>query len=316
MSHDTPLFLGIDLSKNWLDAHLLPTGQNWHIATTPEALEAWVAELPAAITLIVLEATGGLEVTLAALLAGRGLPVAVVNPRQIRDFAKAGGQRAKTDKLDAKVIALFAERMRPPVRPLKDEQQQALDELLARRRQLVEMLSSEKNRLAQARSALVRQSVQAHIDWLAGQIGEREQELDELIKASALWQERADLLQSVPGVGEGTTRTVLAELPELGTLSRRAVAALVGLAPFTQQSGKWKGKSFCTGGRAALRAVLYMATLTGKRFNPVIKEFYERLVAHGKPHKVAMVACMRKLLSILNAMVRNNKKWDLQPKTA
>lgn len=316
MSHDATLFLGIDLSKHWLDAHLLPTGQTWHVATTPEALSAWVEQLPATIALVALEATGGLEATLAALLAGRGLPVAVVNPRQIRHFAKAGGQLAKTDQLDAKVIALYAERMRPSVRPLKDEQQQALDELLARRRQLVEMLVGEKNRLQQARTPIVRASVQAHIDWLSAQIAGRDKELAELIEQSALWRERAELLQSVPGVGEGTARALLAELPELGTLSRRALAALVGLAPFVQRSGKWQGKSFCTGGRAALRAVLYMAALTGKRFNPVLKAFYERLTAQGKPHKVAMVACMRKLLSILNALVRQNKKWDLQPQTA
>lgn len=307
-----PLYLGLDLSKHWLDAHLLPGGQTWHVATDQAALEAWIDRLPPGIALVVMEATGGLETTVAALLARRGLPVAVINPRQIRDFAKAMGLRAKTDRLDARVIALFGERMRPPVRSLKDDQQQELDEMLARRRQLVEMLAGEKNRLAQARTAAVRASLQSHIAWLEGQIQGRDQELAELIKASPLWREREDLLKSTPGIGPVTARTLVAELPELGTLKRRQITALVGVACFTQQSGKWEGKSFCTGGRAAVRAALYMAALTGVRFNPVLSEFYQRLITHGKPHKVAMVACMRKLLCILNAMVRDTKTWDLQ----
>jgi transposase len=310
------LYLGIDLSKHWLDAHLLPSGQTWHVATDQAALEAWIDALPPAITLVVMEATGGLETTVAALLARRGLDVAVVNPRQIHDFAKALGRRAKTDKLDAHVIALFAERMQPTARPFKEEQLQELDEMLARRRQLVEMLAGEKNRLAQARSPRVRASVESLIAWLERQIGERDRELGEAIKASPLWREREDLLQSAPCIGPVTARTLVAELPELGTLDRRQISALVGVACFTHQSGKWAGKSFCSGGRASVRAVLYMAALTGTRFNPVVKEFYQRLTAQGKPHKVAMVACMRKLLCILNAMVRNKKKWDLQLQTA
>lgn len=311
-----PLYLGLDLSKLWLDAHLLPTGQSWHVATDQAALEAWIDGLPQGITLVVMEATGGLETTVAALLARRGLSVAVVNPRQIRDFAKAMGLRAKTDKLDARVIALFGERMRPVARALKDEQQQALDELLARRRQLVEMLAGEKNRLAQARTAPVRASVASHIAWLEQQVEERDRELGELIKASPLWREREDLLRTTPGIGPVTARTLVAELPELGTLKRRQIAALVGVACFTQRSGKWVGKSFCTGGRGAVRAALYMASLTGIRFNPVLQEFYQRLMAQGKPHKVAMVACMRKLLCMLNAMARSKEKWNLQLQNA
>ena len=307
-----PLYLGLDLSKNWLDAHLLPTGQTWHVATDQDALEAWINSLPQEITLVVMEATGGLEITVAALLARRGLNVAVVNPRQIRDFAKAMGRHAKTDKLDAHIIALFGERMRPTARPLKDEQLQELDELLARRRQLVEMMAGEKNRLAQARS----QSVQRHIAWLEGQIAEREKELEEAIKASPLWREREDLLRSTPCVGPATARTLVADLPELGTLKRRQISALLGVACFTQRSGKWAGKSFCTGGRAAVRSALYMAALTGIRFNPVLQEFYQRLTAQNKPHKVAMVACMRKLLCILNAMVQKNKTWNLHLQNA
>ena len=304
------LFLGIDLSKNWLDAHLLPTGQSWHVATEPAVLEAWVDPLPPGLTLIVMEATGGLETTVAALLAGRGLPVAGGNPRQVRDFAKAMGILAKTDKLDARAIALFAERIGPSPRPLKDEQHQDLDELLARRRQLVETLAGEKNRLGQARSKGVRVSLEAHIDWLERQIKKVDERLDTLIKASPMWREREDLLKSAPCVGPGTARTLVAGLPELGTLKRRQITALVGVVPYLRQSGKWKGKSFCSGGRAAVRAALYMAALTGIRFNPVVRGFYQRLIAQHKPHKVAMVACMRRLLNILNAMVRDNKKWD------
>ena len=304
------LYLGIDLSKDWLDAHLLPTAQSWHVATEPAALEAWIDHLPHGLTLIVMEATGGLETTVAALLAQRGLPVAIVNPRQVRDFAKAMGILAKTDPIDARAIALFGERVRPTPRPLKNQEQQELDELLARRRQLVETLAGEKNRLAQARGKAVRASVQALIDWLERQIKKVDARLDTLIKASPLWREREDLLKSAPCIGPGTARTLLADLPELGTLKRRQITALVGVVPYTRQSGTWKGKSFCSGGRAAVRAALYMAVLTGIRFNPVLKEFYQRLIARGKAHKVAMVACMRKLLTILNTMVRENKKWN------
>ncbi len=257
-----------------------------------------------------MEASGGLETTVAALLARRGLAVAIVNPRQVRNFASAMGLLAKTDPIDARVIALFAERVRPTPRPLKNEEQQDLDQLLARRRQLVEALAGEKNRLGQARGKAVRISLQAHIDWLERQIKEVEEQLNELIKASPLWREREDLLRSTPCIGPATARTLVAELPELGTLGRRQIAALTGVAPYQRQSGKWKGKSFCSGGRAAVRSALYMAALTGMRFNPVLKEFYQRLIAGGKAHKVAMVACMRKLLTILNAMVRENKKWN------
>lgn len=316
MSDPTPLYLGLDLSKHWLDAHLLPAGQSWHVANDQGALEAWAAALPEGIALVVMEATGGLEATVAAVLARRGLPVAIVNPRQVRDFAKAMGILAKNDPLDARVSALFAERVRPTPRPLKSQAQQELDELLARRRQLVEMLAGEKNRLAQARSGRVRQSVQSHIEWLERQVKERDKEIGEAIQASPLWLEREDLLKSFKCVGPGTARTLVVNLPELGTLGRQQITALVGVVPYVRQSGQWRGKSICSGGRANVRAVLYMATLTGIRFNPVLKEFYQRLTGHGKPHKVAMVACMRKLLCILNAMVRDNKKWALPLQTA
>jgi transposase len=313
MLMDETLYLGIDISKLWIDAHLLPTGQTWHVDNDQAALEAWADGLPCGLALIVMEATGGLEITVAAVLARRGLPVAIVNPRQVRNFARAMGLLAKTDKIDAHVIALFAERMRPTPRPLKDAQQQELDELLARRRQLVEMLAAEKNRLAQARCERVRTSVRSLIEAIERQMKDHDKELDGLIKHSPAWLERENLLKSVPGIGPVTARTLLADLPELGTLKRRQLSALAGVAPFTHQSGKWRGVSFCSGGRAAVRTALYMAALTGIRCNPVIKEFYQRLTVHGKPHKVAMVACMRKLLVILNVMARDGKLWNFQP---
>jgi transposase len=309
MTHQNALFLGIDLSKQWLDAHLLPTGQIWHVSSEPAPLEAWVAALPAELKLVVMEATGGLETRVAALLARRGLAVAIVNPRQIRNFAKAMGLLAKSDTLDARVIALFAQRIQPEPRPLKDEQAQELDELMTRRCQLVEMLAGEKNRLAQARSRSVQKSINKLIAWLERQLKDRDQEIDGLIKASPLWREREDLITSAPGIAHGTARSVVSGLPELGTLKPRQISALVGVAPFVHQSGKWRGESFCSGGRAAVRSALYMAAFNAKRCNPVIREFFERLTAQGKPYKVAMVACMRKLLTILNAMVRHNTRW-------
>ena len=310
MKDEQAMFLGIDLSKQWLDAHLLPTGQTWHVQTEPAQLEAWVASLPAELALVVMEATGGLETTVAGLLADRGLPVAIVNPRQIRDFARAMGLLAKTDALDARAIALFAQRIQPQPRPLKDEQQQELDELMARRRQLVEMLAAEKNRLLQAHSPRVCKSIHKSFPWLERQITQRDKELDELIKASPLWREREELYKSVPGIGPGTARAITADLPELGRLTRRQISALVGVAPFVHQSGRCRGHSFCSGGRATVRTALYMAVWSAKRCNPVIREFFERLTAQGKPFKVAMVACMRKLLTILNTMARVNKKWE------
>lgn len=309
MTPQNALFLGIDLSKQWLDAYLAPTGQTWRVASEPDALEAWAEALPANLTLIVMEATGGLERRVAALLVRHALPVAVVNPRQVRNFAKAMGLLAKTDRLDARAIALFAERMRPEPRPLKDEQAQELEELLARRRQLVEMRTGEKNRLGQARSDPVRTSIENSIQWLEGQIEQCDREIDALIEANPGWRKREDLLRSVPGVGPVTARTLASNLPELGKLSRREIGALVGVAPFVRQSGQWRGRSFCTGGRGAVRSALYMATFTATRHNPVIRQFFEHLIAQGKPYKVALVASMRKLLVILNTMARNNEPW-------
>jgi transposase len=316
MTHKEEMFLGIDVSKDWVDAYLLPSNETWHVGTDQVSLEDWAKSLPAGIALVVMEATGGLESTVALILAQRGLPVAVVNPRQVRDFAKSMNLLAKTDALDAHAIALFAQRIRPDARPLKDEQQREFEEMLTRRRQLVAMQTREKNRLGQVRSKQVRTSIESHLAWLQKQIQESDKEMDDAIKSSPLWHERATLLKSVPGVGPVTARTLTCGLSELGQLNRREISALVGLAPFTRQSGKWRGQSFCSGGRGHLRSALYMAAFNASRFNPVLKEFYERLIAKKKPHKVALTACMRKLLVILNTMVQKNQMWKMEGQIA
>ena len=278
----------------------------------PAALEAWIVTLPAELALVVMEATGGLEVPVAGLLAHRGLPVAVVNPRQVRHFAKALGELAKTDRLDAQVLALFAQRVRPEPRPLKDAQAQELSELMSRRQQLTDMVAAEKTRLHQARSPRVRTSIEQTIAWLQRQLKEHDTQLDRLIKASPVWRAREELLTSVPGVGVGTSRVFAAGLPEIGHLGRRKIGKLVGVAPFAQDSGPWKGQRKCAGGRAAVRTALYMATFNATQHNPVIRRFFQHLQNQGKSYKVAMVACMHKLLTILNTMVRNNTKWNEQ----
>jgi len=260
-------------------------------------------------TLIVLEATGGYEAAVVAALATAGLPIVVANPRQVRDFAKATGQLAKTDAIDAQVLALFAERVRPEPRPLPDEAAQALEALLTRRRQLVEMLTAERNRLLIARPA-VRRDLQQHIRFLERRLREADDDLHTAVKASPLWRVKDDLLQSVPGVGRVVSLTLLAELPELGRLSHKEIAALVGVAPLNRDSGTLRGKRLVYGGRAPVRAVLYMAALVASKCNPVIRTFYLRLRAAGKPAKVALTACMRKLLVILNAMARSGRAWQ------
>ena len=258
--------------------------------------------------MIVVEATGGWESRVAAALAAASLPVAVINPRQARAFARATGHLAKTDRLDAQVLARFAEAVRPTPRPLPDEAAQELAALLTRRRQLVDMLTAEKNRLGQARGQ-VRAQIRTHITWLERQITARDTDISTLIRQSPVWRERDDLLQSAPGVGPVFSTTLVAELPELGTLSRQQIAALVGVAPLNQDSGTLRGRRTCWGGRAAVRTVLYMATLVATRCNPVIRACYARLVAAGKAKKVALVACMRKLLTILNAMLKHHRPW-------
>lgn len=303
-----PVFVGIDVSKAQLDIALRPEG-GFQVHHT----EAGIAQLldrlhQVAPALIVLEATGGLEVPLTSALAAAGLPVVVVNPRQIRDFAKASGKLAKTDTLDAQLLAHFAAVMRPAPRPLPDDQAHALAALLTRRRQLIEMLVAEKNRLAGARPA-IRKSLQAHITWLEHALAQTDTELTQAIRQSPVWREKENLLRSAPGVGPVLSTTLLANLPELGTLTRHQIAALVGVAPLNRDSGTLRGKRTVWGGRAHVRTALYMGTLVATRFNPVIKAFYQRLCAAGKAKKVALTACMRKLLTILNAMLKHRTPW-------
>jgi transposase len=304
----TQVFVGIDVSKAQLDMALRPEGR--FSASNDEAGFAQILErLKAAPpTLVVLEATGGLEIPITGVLAAAGVPVVVVNPRQVRDFAKATGKLAKTDALDAQVLAHFAEVLRPALRPLPDAQTQALAALLARRRQLVEMLTAEKNRLSSAHTP-VRKSLRTHIAWLERELSHTDRDLAHAIRESPVWREKDDLLQSVPGIGPVGTSTLLANLPELGTLTGKQIAALVGVAPLNRDSGTWRGKRTVWGGRAQVRAILYMSALTATRFNPVIRVFYQRLCAAGKAKKVALTACMRKLLIILNAMMKHRTRW-------
>jgi transposase len=303
-------FVGIDVAKATLDIATRPGGERWSVANDEGGIRALVNRLrPLAPTLIVLEATGGFEIATVAAAATAGLPVVVANPRQVRDFARATGQLAKTDALDAQILALFAERVRPEPRPLPDAATQTLDALLTRRRQLLEMLTAEKNRLGFATAAPVRRDLTQHIHWLERRLRDVDADLEQAVHASPLWRAKEDLLRSVPGVGPVVSRTLLGELPELGTLTHKQIAALVGVAPRACDSGTLHGKRLVWGGRASVRAVLYMGALVATRCNPVIRAFYARLRAAGKPAKVALVACMRKLLTILNAILRSGTPW-------
>ena len=304
-------FIGIDVAKDHLDVHVHPTGEAFRVTSDDAGLAVLLPRL-AALTpsLIVLEATGGYEVRVTAVLASAGLPVAVVNPRQIRDFARATGRLAKTDTLDARVIALFADAVRPTPRPLPDAQAQALGELIARRRQLVDMLGAEKNRRRLLRERRLQRHLDAHIAWLEEALRRLDHDLTTLVRATPLWREADDLLRSVPGIGPITACTLIADLPELGRLDRRRIAALAGLAPFARDSGLFRGRRMIAGGRAPVRRVLYMATLTAIQCNPVIRRFHQRLVTAGRPAKLAHTAAMRKLLTILNAMLRDRRPWQ------
>ena len=307
-------FAGIDVSKSTLDVCIGPLGQTLHVAYDEAGISQTIERLketgPA---LIVIEATGGLEVRIATELAGKGLPVAVINPRQARDFAKATGQLAKTDQVDAAVLAAFAKAIRPQARPLKDADTRALDDMVSRRRQLVDMRVQETLRRGAAASKPLQKSLKQHIAWLDKRIAEVDSDLTRQLRASDAWRAKDDLLRSIPGVGNITARTMLAKCPELGTLNRREIAALTGVAPLANDSGKHRGKRFIWGGRADIRAVLYMATVSAIRCNDAIKAFAERLKKAGKPPKVVIVACMRKLLTIMNSMLKNNTPWN--PKT-
>lgn len=306
------VFVGIDVAKAHVDVHIHSTNEAFRVARNAVGLDKLTERLRSVMpSLVVLEATGGFEQVVAATLAGAGLPVVVINPRQIRDFARAVGRLAKTDRLDAEIIARFAAAVRPEVRPLPDEAAQGFAELAARRRQLVEMISTETMRSKQMVQKRVQKRLSAHILWLNKELTQLDIELDTTVRGSPLWREREELLVSVPGVGKTVARTLLADLPELGQLGRRQIAALVGLAPVAHDSGTHRGQRRIRGGRSVVRAMLYMSAWVGCRCNPVLRAFYERLRAAGKPRKVAIVACMHKLLTILNAMIRENQPWQV-----
>ena len=306
---EVPGYVGIDVSKATLDTSL--PGESACFANDEQGIVALIQSLLArSPKQVVLEATGGLERALVAALLAARLPVVVVNPRQVRDFAKASGRLAKTDRIDARVLAHFAQAIQPTQRALPDEAAQAFADLLARRRQLVGMLVMEKVRLKQARDKVVRQDVKTHVEWLEKRLQASEDGLRQAVESSPAWQAKRDLLAEVKGVGEVTALTLIALMPELGQISRKQIAALAGVAPFNRDSGTLRGKRTVWGGRAVVRQVLCMATLTAVRYNPTLKVFYERLRSKGKTAKVALVACMRKLLTMLNAMLRDGKKWQ------
>lgn len=306
----TQHFIGIDVSKDHLDIAIRPTKDQFRLLNTDEGVDALIQHLrPLKPSLIVMEATGRYHQLLLSRLLAAGLPAIAINPRQARDFARAIGRLAKTDAIDADVLAEFAEKIRPELRSIADEATQELEALCTRRRQLVSMLSAEKNRLHTAPKK-IRSEIQKHIHWLEKQISQLEKDLDKRIRSSPAWREKDDLLRSCKGIGPITTHTVLSCLPELGTLSGRQIAALVGVAPFNDDTGRHKGPRHVRGGRLDVRAVLYMATLAAIRHNQAIRNFHRRLVAKGKAKKVAITACMRKLLTILNAMLRDKKPWQ------
>jgi transposase len=307
------MFVGIDVAKAWVEVATVPTGARHRVGTDSAAIDGLVRELGTlAPTLIVVEASGGYESALVSACGVAGLPIVVVNPRQVRDFARALGRLAKTDAIDAEVLALFGERVRPPVRPLRDAETAALSALLQRRRQLLDMLIAERHRRAQATAARVVQSLDDHIRYLTARLKDVDGELQTALKASPLWQVKEQLLRSVPGIGPTTALTLLCELPELGQLSRRQIAALVGVAPLNRDSGTYRGARTIAGGRAPVRTALYMATVAAVRCNPVLRTFYQRLCTTGKRPKVARIATVHKLLTILNAMVRHQTAWQSQ----
>ncbi|MBS0156114.1 MAG: IS110 family transposase [Nitrospira sp.] len=302
------IVVGMDVAQDTVDVAVQP-GSVFQVTNDERGITAAIDRLQELTpTLIVLEATGGLEMPLAGALAAVGLPVVVINPRQVRDFARATGQLAKTDRLDAQILARFAEAIRPPIRPVPDEQAQVFAALVARRRQVIEVLTVEKNRLRLAARS-IQQRVRAHIAWLEQELTQLDPDLTTTMQQSLVWRDKEDVLRSVPGVGPVLTLTLLANLPELGTLTRKEVAALAGVAPFPRDSGTLKGRRAIWGGRAHVRAALYMAALVATRRNPVIRAFYQRLCQAGKAKKLALTACMRKLLTMLNAMVKSGTPW-------
>jgi len=304
------IFVGIDVSKAQLDVAIRPTAEIMSVANDKAGIKAVVKRLAKIQpSLVVLESTGGLEREVMCALIGAEIAVAMVNPRQVRDFAKASGQLAKTDRIDAAVLAHYAQAFRPTPRPLPDAVTLELRALTARRRQIIEMIVAERNRLATAAKA-IRKSIAAHISWLEQDLDRADRDLDRFIEQNPVWKHKEQQLRTTPSMGPITSRTLLAELPEIGTLDRKQITALVGLAPFSCDSGTFKGRRSIWGGRASVRGALYMATLVATRHNPVIRDFYKRLKAKGKVFKVALVACMRKLLTILNSMIKHKTCWS------
>ena len=303
--------VGIDVSKDRLDIAVRPGGEAFAVERNAAGLDRLANRLrELSPRIVALEATGGFETVVAAALAAAGLPVVVVNPAQVRAFAKALGQRAKTDPIDALVIAHFAEATKPQVRPLPDEATRLLADLVARRRQIVEMIGAERQREKRTTSPRLRKSIARLVKALEKELTSVDADIDDAVRGSPAWREKEELLASVPGVGPTIARTLIAELPELGQLNRKEIAALAGLAPFTRQSGQWRGRSFIGGGRASIRTALFMGALVAKKHNPVLKAFFDRLVAVGKPKMVALIAVARKLLIILNAILRDRRSWQ------
>ena len=310
MTGQTSTYVGIDVSKGRLDVAIGEQGLFWNVANDEKGIAQLVERMKEVQPqLIVLESTGGLELPVMAELYACKIPVALVNPGRVREFARSIGLLAKTDKLDARLLARFAEAVRPPVTHMPDEQEQHLIALVTRRRQLIEMLVAEQNRLNTVRLSL-RENLEKHIIWLRQALKDLDQEIQEFIQQSPIWKDKQDLLQSVPGVGPVTACTLLAELPELGTLDRKRIAALVGVAPFNDDSGHRRGKRRVKGGRSSVRNVLYMAALSASKFNPILNRFYQSMIKRGKEKKVALIACMRKLLTFLNAILRDQKQWN------
>jgi transposase len=302
--------VGIDVAKAGLDVHVLPAGEAFEVGRDAAGIDELIERLqPLAPAMVAVEATGGLESVVAASLGAAGLPVVVVNPAQVRAFAQALGKRAKTDPIDAVVIARFAQATQPTIRPLADAETTALADLIARRRQIIQMIVAEGQREKRA-SKRMQKSIQRLRKALQKELTDIDREIDDTVRGSPVWREKEDLLVSVPGVGPAIARTLIAELPELGTLDRRQVAAVAGLAPFTRQSGQWRGKAFIAAGRAAVRSPLFMGAMVAVKHNPILKAFYERLIAAGKPKMVALIAVARKLLTILNALIRDQKPWQ------
>jgi transposase len=305
------IFIGIDVSKDRLDVAVRPSGESFFVERKAHGLEALVARLrELSPHIIALEATGGFETVVAAALASADLPVIIVNPAQIRAFARAIGRHAKTDPIDADVIAHFAEATKPQVRELPDEETRMLADLVTRRQQIIDMIRAERQREQRITVPRLKKSIGRLLKALEKELANLNGDIDDAVRGSPVWREKEDLLSSVPGVGPIIARTLIAEMPELGRLDRKEIAALAGLAPFTRQSGKWRGKSFIAGGRSAVRCVLFMGAMVAKKHNPVLKAFFDRLVAAGKPKMVALVAVARKLLTILNAIIRDNRPWQ------